>query len=449
MLITNNSYAVNLHKYEKNNILKLISLKKIKKENPEIVKIFYNNKLSKDRYKITKDNKSSKILKQKELYYLKFRNLRQKIYNYINDELSINSLIPLDTEIFVNVYENNILASYPSTLFYELDKIKYFLKYGSDSNFFNYQKLTTYLKYYAPLIRNKKSVRFLRLSRRRRLGILLKIYNYKMLTNNSLIAKRNYLQDNNLEKNSIVLGFLNQNDANLYKHKVLNENRQPGLFYNHRNYRRLVRFTKALMHNKCIQVKPTTIRNIYESLENYYDIHLNQRNHIFILIPEFFRYKESGEKILISTLNFPSKMLTKEGFKGIPVYKTKPIIKKYIPKNTEAFNDLLKRKNYIKTENLFLTFDKEEYQSLSKDDKKELIFYKKEKDYTDTLTNVVYETKQKLLNNTIDFLNKVKKKCKTIKNLNLVNNYIVENYNKKNLLEKISYYIDTIEKKTK
>jgi hypothetical protein len=175
----------------------------------------------------------------------------------------------------------------------------------------------------------------------------------------------------------------------------------------------------------------------------------DKRNHIFILIPEFFRYKESGEKILISTLNFPSKMLTKEGFKGIPVYKTKPIIKKYIPKNTEAFNDLLKRKNYIKTENLFLTFDKEEYQSLSKDDKKELIFYKKEKDYTDTLTNVVYETKQKLLNNTIDFLNKVKKKCKTIKNLNLVNNYIVENYNKKNLLEKISYYIDTIEKKTK
>jgi len=409
-------FPISINVSKKKTFLKLISLKKIKNLKEE----------------------------KNELYEKQLFLLNEKIIEYVKNELNKNSLLPSKTKIFVPVFEKEILTSFPVSVFFRLTKKNNFLRRAMIAVKKQKGQENIYLKYYFPVsekdLYDPKAVKFRDISRRRRWDLLKYRHSFKLLTKSLDIKKRGiYKIEENPEKSALMIGFLSFQDANIYKNQVIHENRliNNDVFFKDLN---------SVFIEKKITIKPISLENFYKSFSSFFDINENSIENISILIPEFFIYKKIDNKTINVKKNFPKQMLSKEGFVGIPVYKTKLIEKKYLISTYKNESSLKIPIQYLKNKNRLITINKTEYELLKKNDKKNLICYKKENDFIDTYINPIFEKNKNYFEQTKQIIKKIRKKCKTINDIDFIYKFILENFCERNLLEKTSYYMDTIQK---
>nr|YP_010443815.1 hypothetical protein NQY37_pgp099 [Vacuolaria virescens]UTE94702.1 hypothetical protein VvirPt_p087 [Vacuolaria virescens] len=418
-------FPISVNVSKKKTFLKLISLKKIK---------------------------NLKEIK-KELYEKQLFLLNEKIIEYVKNEFSKNSLLISKTKIFVPVFEEEILSSFPRSVFFRLTKKNNFLRRAMIGIKNQKEQESIYLKYYFPVserdLYDPKAVKFRDLSRRQRWNLLKYRHSFKLLTKALNIKKRGiYKIEENPEKSALMIGFLNFQDANIYKNQLIDENTliNDNYIVNNLNSVSCEEETSINPLEKEITINPISLENFYKSFSSFFDMNENSIENISILIPEFFIYKTIDNKTISVKKNFPKQMLSKEGFVGIPVYKTKLIEKKYLISTYKNESNLKIPTQYLKNKDRLITINKTEYELLKKTDKKNLICYKKENDFIDTYINPIFEKNKNYFEQTKKIIKKIRKKCKTINDVDFIYKFILENFCERNLLEKTSYYIDTIKK---
>jgi hypothetical protein len=468
-----NNVSLVLFKYFKkivpNNFI--LSKRYFKDKNKEITN---NNNLCYVKQKQMVDEENLFLKKGNFDFEQEFKELKEKIVDYINKDLQTNSLIPFNTKIYVPIEKNNeeILLSYLFPFYFIWGEVaKTFLKYNKqhESRIFEYydsceSKLSKYYEYAI----NNFELGFFSLKIKSIESDLEFTHQYKLIqlfgkfikSTDEQLKKYSYKEtEKNQEIISLLLGFLKKSDAILYKKQILRNNYQ---FYNlkspHYNLK------KKNNSEFSIKIKSTTISGIKYSLQtiNYSkEKKFSNSKSTFILVPKFFNYnfifnkkptkgnekeKNKNKKVKEVLLNFPGLMLTKVGFKGIPIYKTKQIEKKLLFNNRNNFKKINISPKYLKTKTFFTTINKDEYENLIKKDKKKLFFYNKEEEFTDNINNIIKKQNKNYLIQIRELLLKIKNKSKTINKLRLIKEFFNNNYNEKNLLEKTNYFIDTINK---
>ena len=420
----------------------------VKKEAENLKEDQQQNNLFREKKRIFDNQKNQINIKYQQAFISKkldpnfqneFNHLKEKIINYVEKDLENNSLVPINTKVYVIVEknQNEILSSYPSLLYYRINKLNTIAK----QNILEWKEDIEYYLCYFKFLRRKK---FQRLPRRPRFYYIDLYTSYENLTSKKHLQKRFTKQK--IEQNPIVLGFLDEDDARLYKKEILRNN---FLYINqNKKIKRKIKKRDKVILSYSLKIKPTTLLNIKDSLKIFEKMEKTNIINTFILIPKFFNYSFINNKQKISS-NFPIEMLSKFGFYGTPVYKTKQIEKKLLKSNSENFQDLSIPLRYLKTRTFFITLNKNEYEKLAEKDKNKLFFYEKEKDFTDNLKNTLNQQNKYYLKQTEKILLKIKNASKTLEKLSLIKSFISNNYYEKNLLEKTSYYIDKINKNLK
>lgn len=363
-----------------------------------------------------------------------FKELKEKIFEYIKNDIQNNSFLPTNTKVYVAIdkKQKEIVSSYSSILFSRISEKNNLKK----NTAYNTEREFDYANLYFYSFRKKRN--FLQYSRRRRLNFINLYQTYERLLGDNSFNERFFLkEDESIKQNAIVLGFLNKPDALLYKKEIINKRLILG------KERRKIRKRLKIRLNFFIKVKPTTLSNIQNSLVAFEDYKRSEISNKLILIPKFFSYNSNKNKQKVS-INFPSLMLSNFGFIDLPIYKTKQISKKFLSATNKNSNDLFIPRKYFKTKTFFTTLDKQEYEDLSKSVNKKLFFYKQEKDFTDNVRNLINDRNKIYLNQIQEILIKIKKKSKTIEKFKKIKEFIFNHYDEKNLLEKTSYYIDKI-----
>lgn len=436
-------------KIYQNNYLFLTSLKNLQQKcfsNLTFIKQTYRNLKNKIENKKQKfiDSNEQKLLLNQAFIYKKFTTefekdfqiLREKIINYIEDDYKRHPLIPENSKIYVNLTfvktKPEILSSYQSVLFYRTTKKnslvpKTELEYKRDFD--------TYSNYFSYFLRLRN---YFRLPRRGRFEFMDLHDIYKFTVKKQYLQRRVLILNNeNSKLNSLIFGFLGESEALLYKKKIISDHELTFV----RN-KRLKKKNRSILEDS-IKIQTTTLSNLQSALEKFEDFEKIIIKPNLILIPKFFNYNLAAKKQK-GLINFPDRMLTKTGFYGIPIYKTKPIAKKFLISNNKTFKDLPIPRKYLEGKKFFITLDKQEYKELLNKDKKNFLFYKEEKDFTDNLKNVISERNKIALIEINQLFNKIKIKCKTVAKLKLVKEFFENNYNEDYLLEKTAHYIDKI-----
>jgi hypothetical protein len=437
-ITTTNIFLSSLHVF-KQEFLKNFRLVKKKeknfKEQKSLKNLFHEKKSSSvNKNELDKNYQQAFIYKKGDLEFQnQFKDLKEKIINYLKKDLEDNSLIPINTKVYVLIEKNEILSSYPSLLYYRLNKLTML---GKQSLLERKEDLDYYNLYFKFLEKRK----YRRLPRRPRFEYIDLFKVYENLTRKEHLQKRFIEQQ--IEQNPIVLGFLDKSDAIMYKKEILRSN------FSFLKKRKKIKKRNNALLNYTINIKPTALLNIKDSLEEFSNVEKKDLRNTFILIPKFFNYSLINNTKKIN-LNFPKEMLSSFGFYGIPVYKTKQIEKKLLLRNSKNFQDLSIPLRYLKTKTCFITLNKREYQKLAKMIKRKIFFYEEEMNFTDNIRNVLNQQNLNYLKQTEKILVKLKTKAKTLEKLSLVKNFITNNYHEENLLEKTSYYIDKINKNPK
>jgi len=436
-------------KIYQNNYQFLTSLQNLKQKcfsNLSFVKRTYNNlknKIKNQKQNFLNSNEQKLLLKQAFIYKKfqpefekDFQVLREKILNYIEDDYRAHNLIPEDSRIYVNVHfaktEPEILSSYQSVLFYRTTKknslvTKTELEYKKDYD--------SYCNYFTYFLRLRK---YFRLPRRGRFEFMNLHDVYKFTVKKQYLQRRVLiLKNQNAKLNSLIFGFLGQSDALLYKKKIIRDHELTFIINK--------RFKKQNIPvlDDSIKIESTTLSDVQNALEKFEDFEKIIIKPNLILIPKFFNYNLT-DKRQTGLINFPDKMLTKTGFYGVPLYKTKPIAKKFLISNNKNFKDLPIPRKYLEGKKFFITLDKQEYEDLLKRDKKNFLFHKEETDFTDNIKSVIAQRNKMSLVEINHLFNKIKIKCQTVGKLQKVKKFFSDNYNEDYLLEKTSHYIDTI-----
>lgn len=436
-------------KIYQNSYLFLTSLKTFKQKcfsNLTFVKQTYKsfkNKIEnkKEKFKLYDERK---LLLNQAFIYKKFTTefekdfqiLREKIINYVEDDYKRHPLIPEDSKIYVNVtFEKTkpeILSSYQSVLFYRTTKKnslvpKTELEYKKD--------FESYINYFTYFLRLRN---YFRLPRRGRFEFMNLHDVYKFTIKKQYLQRRVLvLKNQNSKLNSLIFGFLGESDALLYKKKIISDHELTFIIN-----KRFKKQNRPILEDS-IKIKTTTLANVKTALEKFEDFEKIIIKPNLILIPKFFSYNLSSKKQK-GLINFPDRMLTRTGFYGLPVYKTKPIAKKFLVSNNKKFKDLPIPRKYLEGKKIFITLDKQEYKELMNKDKKNFLFHKEEKDFTDNIKNVIADRNKIILIEINQLFNKIKIKCKTVEKLKRIKEFFDHNYNEDYLLEKTSYYIDKI-----
>ena len=432
-----------------NNYLFLTSLKNFKQKgssNLTFIKQTYSNLKNKIKKKKENfiDHNEQKVLLNQAFIYKKFQTefekdfqvLREKIISYVQDDYKQNPLIPEDSKIFVNVTfaksQPEILSSYQSVLFYRITKKNNLVR----NTELEYKKdFDNHINYFVYFLRLRK---YFRLPRRGRFEFINLHDIYKFTIKKQYIQRRVLiLKNENSKLNSLIFGFLGESDALLYKKKIISDHELTFSIN-----KRFKKQTRPILEDS-IKIETTTLANLQTALEKFEDFEKIIIKPNLILIPKFFNYDLSNKKQK-GLINFPDRMLTKTGFYGTPVYKTKPLAKKFLISNTKNFKDLPIPRKYLESKKIFITLDKQEYEELMKKDKKNFLFYKDEKDFTANIKNVITEQNKISLIEINQLFNKIKTKCKTIAKLKQVKEFFYNNYNEDYLLEKTAHYIDKI-----
>lgn len=445
-------------------------------------KVINNNKIF---------QKQAFIFKKSNIAYEEeFSILREKILNYLQKDSEVNNIIPVNTKLYVPVCENKngeeeIIMAYPSVLYYRLKKRNLSFKQGIQECEQDIKYRTTYFN----LLFNSEPFRKY-CSRRARyelissiqnqLGLLipdspsLLDYDYlldiiheffpdfnikiKRPSDKLILSEREYMKQNfllkersllfpknqSLGQRPIVLGFLNGYDAEIYKKQIIKN-------YGQKKVQRSILNAKKikLKLNGSIKIKRTILSNIKYFFNNFENFEGETFSNSFILVPKFFTYSGKRKRKRVQ-VDFPVLMLSPFGFGGIPVYKTKPISKKILLSNQKNFKELGIRQKYLKTKTIFITLNKNEYKKFAKIDKRNKIFYDLEENldhvFTSSLKKVIREKHTNSLKEFEKVLIKIKNKIKTLEKVKLLKQFIFDNYDENNLLEKTSYYIDKINK---
>jgi hypothetical protein len=490
----NNTILLNSFKYFQKKILNKPILNKKRKKNLKKQTINDNNLCYIKQ--ITK-NKKFFINKTNSNFENEFKDLRKKIFQYINNDLKKNYLIPSSTKVYIPIEKskNEILLSRQSFFnYYDKQLSKNIIK--SEKTYYICE--SSYLEMLIEMLINDDI--FFQLQRRFRTNFIKSIKKYNNLLHNRSIEANYFSKENqNLKPISIILGFLEKSDAIIYKKRIINDsfyfsirkkkikieksleknkniltillNRMEKYFliiFKIKKDRKLIFLLQKIIINFIrifkikkrikeqtdqinhiknnlefsIKIKPTTISGIKNSLKLFKNLKKTKLINTFIIVPKFFNYNyvPKQEKFIY----FPNRMLTKFGFRNVPIYKTKQIEKKLLLSyysNSEKITIPLK---YLKTKTFFTTLNKHEYEKLAKKDNKKLLFYEEEKEFTDVIKNLTYNQNKNFLNQFLEILLKIKNKTKTIKKLKLIKDYFHNNYYENNLLEKINFYIDKI-----
>jgi hypothetical protein len=407
--------------------------------------------------------KTKKIKKnfQKDYLYLIKEKLKEDILNSDdNIDLSISK-----SKIFVLVYGDEILVSYPSTLYNRLTEKNFLKKKKKIKRIESIKKFQ--FKVY-PDVREKVDEHTIlkrkRLKKRKKLTRREILACNNDLTRTKLKPTLKFLKIKNTNKNrrnyillnenntlgAITLGFLSKKDAYIYKKEImmkrLASTRRTRVVIKKGRLTRLRKYSKVHFRLKnFIQLKTTKISNVKDEIKTFQDFKGNKINNTLIIIPQFlnsdFKVPKKG-----TTINFPEQMLSKNGFIGNPIYKTKPISKKvYKSKIDNKFNVLYtKRNSNFKT--IFITINKKTYKNLEKKYKSYLILYKEEKNFVDTIQNIKKEWTSIVTKQINSLQKKIKENSNSILNLKKILNFILENKQETNFLPKISNFIDKISK---
>jgi hypothetical protein len=475
-------YAIHLKKPNSFNISEIKNL------------ILLKNKINRNNKNLISNNKifqkQAFIFKKSNIEYeQEFQILREKVINYLQKNSETNNIIPLNTKIYVPVYKNKneedeVITAYPSILYYRLNERNLSIKQTIQ----NVEEQFKYRNTYFRLLFTSSSFRK-HCSRRARYELLFNIQKQKSLLINQpnslsryysllriirkfypnekiklqipsakiLLSERNWMKKNLLVERSlvfpknqslgqipIVIGFLNKSDAEIYKKQIIKNYSQKNI-----NRRRIIAKKNERILNCSIKIKRTILSNIQYFFNNFEDVDGDSISNSFILVPKFFTYSGKRKRKHVR-IDIPILMLSRYGFGGIPVYKTKEISKKFLLSNQKNCKELSIPKKYFKTKTIFITLNKNEYEQLAKIDKKNKIFYEFEEEeerlFTDSFKKIIKENNKSHLKQFKKILIKIKNKIKTPEKLKLLKQFIFDNYNENNLLEKTSYYIDKINK---
>ena len=394
---------------------------------------------------------------KKKKYDPSLQKLKIKISNYAEKELSKILTGPSDTPLYVAVTgRKQLLVSYPTSTLRRIRRGTRVANKELKDRFYKKEKhRNLYAKYYYPFVWNEKSLRFQKISRRKKWKTIRVEERYNLVTNKNSLDRRLPSKSSQLTNSNygLVFGFLSRIDAEFYMKKAMLENRVRytdywgTLFWGRQKKQRHRAFTEV-----GLRVRPSTIKSFYEmEKENKIPRKGKKADNIFILVPRFFKYKRiqgKGKRKFKGLVNFPQKMLSKQGFEGIPVYKTKPVERKVFKPEPAVYEKYLKRyEKYFKVKKIFITLNKEEYEFFAKRDKKNLIFYKDEKEFVDTFTNVSNERRELYLEQVQNLLDNVNKKLRKTKDIISTMNFVEKNYDDPYLLEKTSYYIRKVKKR--
>jgi len=429
--------------YERENSLKLISLKTKKK-----------------------------VLKAKarKKYFATFNEVKEKINTYARDVIIEGDLTPEDHPVFVPVVtgkydKQSIAIAYPRSVYDRLSKKIVFENKKSRERFYEgvrrflirdilvgiayeFYFAYEYPEYLSNIEKYKDNLLLLKDPDRAE-NFIEGFFRYNALVEPGYRYLRPPCSTEG-ENYALVFGFLNPIDANLYKKAILHENKA---------YEKRIRWPDFRSYYISVQMLPTSIKDFYnlDAEKKSKDYENKVINNIPVLIPEFTKYKSIKNKKIKGIPNFPKEMLSKEGFDGVPVYKTKPIEKRHLitePVVKIKKKDLKKKTPVIrlnikdfKRKTLFITLDKDEYKRLEKKDRKNLFFYKKETDFLDTFKNVFNERKQFCLEEVEELLKGIRKKIKTPRDMTSTLKFIEKNYESPHLMEQTSVYIDKVKRK--
>lgn len=378
-------------------------------------------------------------------YEDKFANIKEKLVDSLQNEKLENNIFPKNTKIYVAVDENKnqILSSYPLSLYYRLNKKNILIKQFLENKKIDREFKFRFFDFLQQVIDNEELGKMLTID------FIDSYNNYSKNLNKKLFYKKFCLQKHRvINQNALILAFLDESDALVYRKEILKQN--PLI----NNFPKLKRQYDKTISNYYVKIKPTTLDALKNSLKTSKTFEDFQKNKVYntcIIIPKFFNYNVSKIfKIKKVSINFPLTMLTStllgNGFFGTPIYKTKEIPKRFFILNNKDSNVPLK---YFKKPRFFVTLNKDEYLKLSKKDKRYLFFYEEERMiFIDNLNlkTIIREKNNNYLKQIEKIFLKIKKKSTKKKNFNLIKSFINKNHLKENLLEKTSYFIDKINK---
>jgi hypothetical protein len=373
------------------------------------------------------------------------KNLIIIILNYYKDNLPITSKfsnIPVFVPVVSIKNKKEIVTSYTKKTYPSLNKYL-FKRTKLTKNYVDQQIKNFFYTYNVlPLTRRNRTYELIRVPRRRRLDLFKTEHHYKFNVIKQFFYKRP-ISEKQKEKDKIAisLAFIGVNDANFYKQELIRKSK-PTVFIPRDKV-----FRKKLIAKlkKSVEIKQTSILNIVNSFKN-----LDKKNdfkNTLIIIPEFLKYNKLKNNKLKVLENFPKKMLSKTGFLGTPICKTKILNLKNIIKTEQKNKHLNIPLKYYSSKFRLVSLDKINYELEAKQNINS--FYEKEKNFIDNVTNTVEEEKELFLIEIYKIINKIKNKCKTITKLNLVYKFLLDNYNEAYLLEKTSHFIDKINKNIK
>lgn len=422
------------------------------------------------------------VFKKKDVNFEEeFKEVRERIVKYVKNDMKNNPVLSRNLQIYVVVNDNTheILSSYPSTLFNRLNEDNLINK-----NFLEYKKLYNFEYYIRYFLDFMFLPIFNDLPRRMKFDFIDSYLKYE----NSILNKENFPRrfffepDQNLQQNSITLGFLGKSDANCYRRHILLKTmpfkasvikkrlKRVYLYLRKKKKSRSSRRSKGYKYFQKrfpIKVKAMKLVDLQNSLKEskyFEDVEKNRISNIFVLIPNFFSYEKKKLFFMFDTKkvikNFPNEMLSRNG-SSHTIYQTKPIKKRQVLRNYKYFKDLKIPLKYLDDETFFITINKTEYEKLAKKDKKKVFFYDKKVKIKTTFGNLefnydqaqtdfsttIYRRKQHSLEELATLLLKIKNKIRNLKKLVLIKNFINNNFDEPHLLEKTSYYIDKINRK--